>query len=96
MISIGVVLLFAGSMGPSESAHILQGHKDVCAVSPDRSGSSPTTEHGRAKGIEPTLIEANPEHGLEHPYYLYAPEHLGEAPTPILMEPNNTHGPALR
>ena len=43
------------------------------------------------EGLEPMLVEANPEAGFHYPYYLYAPMVNEEiTPLPILVQPNNT------
>ncbi|SDJ77170.1 PKD domain-containing protein, partial [Halovenus aranensis] len=45
----------------------------------------------RTEGVEPTLIEADPDAGFEYPYFLYAPErYADETPGPMVVQPNNT------
>lgn len=42
-------------------------------------------------GLDPTLIEANPEAGFNYPYFLYAPDTAENLhPAPLLVQPNNT------
>lgn len=91
---LGVTLVVALSMAPSEWSHSLQNHNDGFADRSDPTGATRPSENARAEGIGPTLIEANPEAGFEYPYYLYAPEPQRDAPTPILVEPNNSPRPS--
>lgn len=94
LLFIGVTLVVALSMAPFELSHGVQNHKNVSADRSDRTGASQSSENPRAEGIGPTLIEANPEAGFEYPYYLYAPKPQRDAPTPILVEPNNSPRPS--
>ena len=42
-------------------------------------------------GMEPTLVEANPDAGFNYPYYLYAPSRPADSdPGSILVQPNNS------
>jgi len=44
-----------------------------------------------ASGMEPTLIDPNPEAGFNYPYYLYAPSRReGDQQASILVQPNNS------
>ncbi|WP_161605569.1 PKD domain-containing protein [Natronorubrum sulfidifaciens] len=45
----------------------------------------------RINGVEPQLIDANPNAGFNYPYYLYAPDTFeDEEPKSLLVEPTNT------
>lgn len=93
LLAIGLGILLALPMAPSESTNNLPASLGASAEP-----SNPSIEdlHGgseRAKQVGPVLIEANPDAGFEYPYYLYAPEPKRDAPTPILVEPNNSPRP---
>ena len=42
------------------------------------------------EGIDPQLVDADPAAGFEYPYYLYAPDAIGDRERPVLVEPVNT------
>jgi hypothetical protein len=46
------------------------------------------------EGIDPKLIEADPDAGYNYPYFLYAPNRYSGQTTPILVEPVNTGRPS--
>lgn len=93
LLLTGVALLLAIPTDPPESIGSLP-VKGTPADTFDREAEDPEVDHARMKTIGPTLIEANPEAGFEYPYYLYAPAPKPDAPTPILVEPNNTAQPS--
>ena len=47
----------------------------------------PPTTH---EGVDPQFVEADPQAGFEYPYYLYAPDAVGDTALPVLVEPVNT------
>ena len=47
----------------------------------------PPTTH---EGLDPQFVEADPQAGFEYPYYLYAPDAVGDTELPVLVEPVNT------
>lgn len=50
---------------------------------------------GNLVGMDPTLIEADPDAGFEYPYFLCAPTKSPDAePIPPLLEPTNTGRPS--
>jgi hypothetical protein len=45
----------------------------------------------RTEGLEPRLVEADPDAGFNYPYYLFAPDTFADVePRPPLVEPTNT------
>jgi len=77
------LLLSVGAATPLPIAHVPSAHAQTSPTA-----SSPTTEE-----IGPKLIEADPEAGFEHPYYLYAPETTRDS-APILVETNTSRLPS--